>query len=122
MFNYIHTHIYIYIYIIHNYFSAVGQAIVTHFLHFSLPSSRLFLFSKDTFMRSPVIPILDLPCGLFSNILPSNTAFSGPSPLNTCPIQLFFLSILFLPAIFFHSSFATPLHWLFYPINIHFPI
>src|SRR5688572_17891932 len=95
----------------HHWFSAVRQVPGTHLLHSSLPSALLFIFAKELSIRSSVIPILGLPFGLFPNILSSSTSLSSPFPLNTCPIQFFFLSRiiftrhLFCPTIDNTSSF-----------------
>src|SRR6478609_10238611 len=54
------------------------------------------------------MPILGLPLGLFPSILPSSTNFIRPSPLATCPIQLFFLShIVFIKLLFSFMELST---------------
>src|SRR6266516_4612243 len=44
--------------------------------------------------RSLIIPSLGFPVRFFPTILPSNTSLNNPSPLNTCPIQFFFLFVI----------------------------
>src|SRR6266581_248269 len=70
---------------------ALRQVPGTHSLHSFLPSALLFIFTNGPSIRSSIIPLLGLPCGLFPNILPSNTSLSSPSPLSTYPVQFFFL-------------------------------
>src|SRR6476619_2350359 len=54
------------------------------------------------------MPILGLPLGLFSSILPSSTNFIRPSPLTTCTIQFFFLShIVFIKLLFSFMELST---------------
>src|SRR6266516_3557532 len=54
----------------------------------------LFFVSLIASFRSLIIPSLGFPVRFFSTILPSNTSLNNPSPLNTCPIQFFFLFVI----------------------------
>src|SRR6476469_8592721 len=68
------------------------------------------------------MPILGLPLGLLSSILPSSTNFISPSPLTICPIQFFFLfHIVFVKLLFSLMELST---WLLVLLSIQltFPI
>src|SRR6267154_1825967 len=129
----------------HHWSSALRPVPGTHSLHLSLSPAILFIFTYAPFFLSPgslssslleslsssftsliasfrslIIPLLGCPCRLFPITLPSITSFNNPSPLNTCPIQFFFLLLIVLIKHLF--SFPTPLHFSSCHSSLLFPI
>jgi len=72
--------------------SAYRQVHGIQFLHSTLFSAFLFILSYDSTNSSSSIPFRGLPLGLFPSILPSITSLNNPSPVNTCPIQFFWIT------------------------------
>src|SRR6476469_8746239 len=70
------------------------------------------------------MPILGLPLGIFPSILPSSTNFIRPSPLTTCPIQFFFLSLIgfIRPKLLFSFTELSTCSFVLLSIQLTFPI
>src|SRR6476619_2535300 len=84
------------------------QVLGFQILQFSRFSAFLFISPYVSSNTSSIMPILCLPIGLFSSILPSSTNFIRPSPLTICPIQFFFLShIVFIKLLFSFMELST---------------